>query len=206
MLFTLYPLSGQLYFGIKILDIFLSISLIFGTFVASDNKKTLSISILLGAVAILTKTATYWTGNIFLSFMTLGFYAAFFVFTTAIILFHIAKEERVTSDIIMGAISVYLLIGVIWSLLYMGLVTIQPDSFAYVASSSIDNSSSSLQTKPSLIVYYSFTTLTTLGYGDIIPVKPFTRMMSSVEAITGQLYLAILIGKLIGMHISQKKS
>jgi voltage-gated potassium channel len=51
--------------------------------------------------------------------------------------------------------------------------------------------------------YYSFVTLTTLGYGDITPLTPVARSLSLLEAITGQLYIAILIARLVGIHIAQ---
>ena len=50
-------------------------------------------------------------------------------------------------------------------------------------------------------LYFSFATLTTLGYGDILPTSPISRMLASMEAITGQLYLAVLVARLVGMHL-----
>jgi voltage-gated potassium channel Kch len=50
-------------------------------------------------------------------------------------------------------------------------------------------------------IYYSFVTLTTLGYGDIVPVSPHARALSSLEAVIGQLFIAVLIARLVGMHI-----
>ena len=52
-------------------------------------------------------------------------------------------------------------------------------------------------------IYYSFVTLTTLGYGDIVPTSAIARMFSAIEAVTGQLYLAVLVAQLVGLHISQ---
>ena len=52
-------------------------------------------------------------------------------------------------------------------------------------------------------IYYSFVTLSTLGYGDIVPKVSAARMLAAVEAITGQLYLAVLVARLVGLHISQ---
>jgi hypothetical protein len=52
-------------------------------------------------------------------------------------------------------------------------------------------------------MYFSFATLTTLGYGDIVPTSPVSRMLASVEAIAGQLYLAVLVSRLVGLHIAE---
>jgi len=54
--------------------------------------------------------------------------------------------------------------------------------------------------------YYSFITMTTVGYGDILAITKSARALSILEAITGQLYLAIMIGRLVGLHASQSKS
>ncbi len=56
------------------------------------------------------------------------------------------------------------------------------------------------------MLYFSFSTLTTLGYGDIVPVSPLARMLTSVEAITGQLYLTVLVARLVGLHITESLS
>ncbi len=51
-------------------------------------------------------------------------------------------------------------------------------------------------------IYYSFVTMTTLGYGDIVPVNPAARMLSVLQALTGQLYLVVLVARLVGLHIA----
>jgi hypothetical protein len=59
------------------------------------------------------------------------------------------------------------------------------------------------QVDPSHFIYYSFVTMSTLGYGDITPISNPARSLSLLEAVVGQLYIAILIAKLVGMHIAQ---
>lgn len=56
-----------------------------------------------------------------------------------------------------------------------------------------------------VLIYYSFTTLTTLGYGDILPLSPPARMFSALESVMGQIYLAVLIARLVGLHIIRLK-
>jgi hypothetical protein len=56
------------------------------------------------------------------------------------------------------------------------------------------------------LLYFSFTTLTTLGYGDIVPVSPSARLLTSFEAVAGQLYVAIFIARLVSLHASQRTS
>ena len=112
-----------------------------------------------------------------------------------LILRNIFLAPQITIDTIRGAICVYLLIGLVWALLYG--ITASLDSQAF--SQPIIEIESYGRA-----VYFSFTTLTTLGYGDIIPVSPLAKMLTNLEAMIGQLYPAILIAILVGGYLSQK--
>ncbi|MGK7937060.1 MAG: potassium channel family protein [Xenococcaceae cyanobacterium] len=112
-----------------------------------------------------------------------------------LILRDILWSQEITIDTIRGGICVYLLIGFVWALLYG--ITASVDSNAF--SQPIIKIESYGRA-----VYFSFTTLTTLGYGDIIPVSPLAKMLTNLEAIIGQLYPAILIAILVGGYLSQR--
>ncbi len=112
-----------------------------------------------------------------------------------LILRDILLSQQITIDTIRGGICVYLLIGFVWALLYG--ITASLDSNAF--SQPIIEIESYGRA-----VYFSFTTLTTLGYGDIIPVSPLAKMLTNLEGIIGQLYPAILIAILVGGYISQR--
>ena len=110
----------------------------------------------------------------------------------------IIRTKIIDAHIISGAISIYILIGVFWYLLYMFLVFIDPDSFIFnhhhTNKLSID------------MLYFSFTTLTTLGYGDITPVSYTAKMWAMTEAMMGVLFLAVMISRLVSHFDSNKKS
>lgn len=112
-----------------------------------------------------------------------------------LILRDILLSQQVTIDTIRGGICVYLLIGFVWALLYG--ITASLDSSAF--------SQPIIEVESyGRAVYFSFTTLTTLGYGDILPVSPLAKMLTNLEAIIGQLYPAILIAILVGGYMSQR--
>ncbi len=105
---------------------------------------------------------------------------------------------EMTSNRIYGAICVYLLLGVAWSLMYSALYTVNPGAFSgAVLESSKDPSGQ--------WVYYSFVTLTTLGYGDILPVSPGARALAYAEAIFGVFYMATLVAMLVSAYVAEKK-
>lgn len=124
------------------------------------------------------------------------------IVTVVVILHDIFSSGHVTRDKIMGAICVYLLIGVIFTIVFAMLEILQPGSFNIFQIASSEEYRIVVEEKGfSQLLYYSFVTLTTLGYGDIIPTMPASRTYSAIEAIIGQIYLAVLVARLVGLHI-----
>jgi len=132
-----------------------------------------------------------------------GLLIAFLFYVTAIILRDILSERRVTTDTVKGAICVYLLMGLIWAMFFSLCAFANPESFALQPSvnATVDQMAFH-QDAFGMTVYYSLVTLTTLGYGDITPMAATTRSLSSLEAVLGQIYLTVLVARLVGMHIS----
>lgn len=111
-----------------------------------------------------------------------------------------AKQVMFTGDIdgnkILGAICLYLLMGLIWAILYTLVQLSFPNSFTNI------NSNNEWFTLFPNFIYFSFVTITTLGFGDISPLLPISRFLVYFEAIVGQFYLAILVASLVGSHMS----
>lgn len=112
------------------------------------------------------------------------------IFAFATILLHITRAERIDFNLLCGGTALYLLIGLNWAVTYMLLEELNPGTFK-------------IQTGelawPNFL-YFSLTTLTTLGYGDVLPLKPFARIWSVLEAVTGVLYIAVLVARLISLY------
>lgn len=120
--------------------------------------------------------------------------ALFLGYVTYTLLRHVIRADRVDAEMIYGAVACYLLLGLIWTMLYTAIETLQPGSFALAATNK----------DPQLwddLLYYSFVTLTTLGYGDVLPMSPRVRSLAILEAITGVFYVAILVARLVSLHI-----
>lgn len=103
---------------------------------------------------------------------------------------------EVTGNRILGAVCIYLLLGLIWSCLYFYIHLYTPDAFHGVEPGV-------WQAQFAEITYYSFVTLTTLGYGDIVPNSPAARLLGFLEAVAGQMYVAILIAALVGRRLAR---
>jgi hypothetical protein len=107
---------------------------------------------------------------------------------------------RAAGDALVGAVCGYLLLGIIWSLLYSAVETAAPGSFLIPTQDSVDANTSANRGD---LGYYSFVTLSTLGFGDVTPVTPIARTLSWLEAVAGQFYLAVLVAGLVGFRVSQ---
>ena len=108
---------------------------------------------------------------------------------------HVLKQKRVNEEVIYGAIVVYLLMGIFCALCYGIINLLAPNGF-YFGNEFIGDSRMRF-------IYFSYVTLTTLGYGDITPVAPVARSLAMLEAIIGQIYLVVMIAWLVGMNVSQ---
>lgn len=120
----------------------------------------------------------------------------FLVYVISLILIFVFTTRQVTRHVIFGAISVYLLIGITWSIVYTVMESLAPGSFSQTP----DPKAS----QPAFFVYFSFVTITTLGYGDITPLTPKAQSLVIAEALVGQIYMTVLIAWLVGLYVSQK--
>jgi hypothetical protein len=129
------------------------------------------------------------------------FLAVFLGYTIAVMLEAIFTSRRVTFNTVCASLCVYLLLGLIWALAYSLVDVLDPAAFTYTVAGGKHPPLLRVGRGDIAVLYFSFTTLTTLGYGDIVPTSPVSRMLASSEAIVGQLYLAVLVARLVGMHI-----
>jgi len=111
--------------------------------------------------------------------------------------------KSVTFDIISAAICAYLLIGVAWAYAFAFVELRHPGSFSAALFQRPTGNMAPLLASLHTFVYYSFVCLTTTGFGDILPVSEGARSLSVMEAVFGQLYMAILVARLVGLEIAQ---
>ena len=162
------------------------------------RQKRVGLALALPAV-VATWAANFQPGNESLAWGALVLSTAFLCYTAAHILGYVFRARRVTSEILFGALSVYLLIGLTFALVFTTLEARHPGSLSLPAGAF---EAGLADPRPfSTISYFSFVTMTTLGYGDIGPLTPATRSLVTLEALLGQLFLAVLIARLVALHI-----
>jgi voltage-gated potassium channel Kch len=151
----------------------------------------------LGVLVLLT-VVSYWLSNAGLRLAQLTTLIALLSgitwFAFRRVLF---TSGSIDANRLLGAVSIYLLLGLIWAIVYAGILEFDPSAF------NGDVDGPWLETIPEF-VYFSFVTLTTLGYGDISPATPIARFVVYLEAILGQLYLATMVAGLVGVGIADR--
>jgi len=113
------------------------------------------------------------------------------------------SARTLTFDSILGAVCGYLFLGLAWAVLYALIEGFRPGSFEI--SPKLVTGGEVASPLPHVLTYYSFVTLTTVGYGDISPVSPATRTLAWMEAITGQFYLAVIVAGLVSLLAAKGK-
>lgn len=119
----------------------------------------------------------------------------FNVYVLVIVLGHILRAGSVDLNILLGAASAYLLIALAWTTSYLVIFDLDPGAFSLIHGES----------RPYFhqFLYFSLTTMTTVGYGDITPVNPFAQIWATMEAVVGTLYMALLVARLVGLYQRQ---
>lgn len=190
-----------------VVEILFAAMLLAAIFAVSHSRSAVIIAWVLVTLTIILQVLSlvYEQDSIFLAHNFLGI--LFLCYTIAHIIRYLFVSEHVTFDMICASLCVYLLMGLMWAFAYSMLDTWDHDAFAYAFADNGETRVMRFSSEPSNVaLYYSFVTLTTLGYGDITPVSPIARVLAAAEAFLGQLYLVVLVARLVGLHISQSTS
>jgi len=161
------------------------------------RRRTLILGAILALPTVIGKWLTHlWPEQAAVEF----FYIAGLVFLSFLIwefLRFILRAPRVNSEVICAGMSVYLLLGLLWMFAYLLVARAEPGAFAFTTGPSAD-----VALDGANAFYFSFITLSTVGYGDIVPVSQVARMLAAMEAVTGTLYVAVLISRLVALYSS----
>ena len=128
----------------------------------------------------------------------------FLAYVLGIVVRAVFKAKIITTDILCGAVSVYLLVGVLAGLVFLLIENFAPGSFRVSnwTTDAVAQQASFIE-DPGWLLYFSFVTLTTVGYGDVLPASSIARSASVLVAVIGQVILMVQIARLVGMHVAQ---
>lgn len=169
-------------------DISFTAVLLAGVYAASDRPGQ---SLFAAALAVPMLIILWW-GDAGLKPVGSAIGVVFIGFTIALMVKAVLTAKKVTNHVVWATVSAYLLMGIMWGFVYHVLYAFQPEAFSADMSRGYTH------------LYFSFVTLTTLGYGDIVPVSVDARAITVLEAVIGQLYLAVIVARLVGIYISQE--
>jgi len=197
-LFLVQPIfSGNQKILTLLSDLVFSILIGTTTYALSTRRQYMIFALLLGLPAIILRWL-YWI------YLEQYLWVASYLLGISILLFcifelfsFIMQVKKVSQHTVNTAICIYLLLGVAWGMAYIVLETLAPGSFTLAE----------LVNEPQALImemqYYSIVTLTTLGYGDITPVTPWAKNLSALEAVIGQVYLTVLVARLVSLNAAQ---
>jgi len=197
VIFIVSPFVVPYYYGPTFLNIIAAGVLLSATYAVSERRSFLIFGLSLSIFSIIT---TFWLAaspTLWLVIISHGSLVILISFFAVVILGHVLRSGKVTSDKIYGAICVYFLFGYAWAFAYSLIEEVQPESFTSLTSVEPHD----LVSRVMQMRYFSFVTLASVGYGDIVPHTQTARTMAVLEAILGQFYLVALIGRLVGLHV-----
>jgi voltage-gated potassium channel Kch len=194
LLFTLVaaPASGTLGLNAGLLESFLATNLLLAVTSLGTERRWRVLLVIL-AILWVTRLATAWLDHPVLSVISLGTWTLVGLFASAGALRFAMRARFVDAEHVFAALSAYLLAAVLMGLFYWVLEQMWPSSFTVTGTFSRVSA-----------MYFSFVTLATLGYGDIVPRSDVARGLAILEGVGGQLFLAVLVARLVSVYVQGK--
>src|SRR5204863_7893101 len=195
LLFFFFPFVEEVKGGDIIVSILLSLVLLSAVLAVADRKRLLAIAIVLAIPAIAGRWISHFRPDLVPPpvFLTAGL--VLIAFVVANLLRFVLRAPSVNADVLCASISAYLMLGLLWTMAYWLVDQLTPGAFSFNTTSETKETMAGFNA-----FYFSFITLSTVGYGDITPVSKVARMLAATEAMTGLLYVAVLIARLVGLY------
>ena len=181
-----------------IINFTFTITIVIGVWSLIDNRKWFLFGLGLAALSLLLSLLEFFYSSQSIYIASILVLLFFLINSLVLAIKHILFGPKIDANKIVGSITIYLLIGIIWALLY-GLVE-EVFTGSFEGTHLAEDGSRFWD-----LIYFSFVTLTTLGYGDILPVNTYARTLAYMEAIVGQFYIAILVASLVSAHLHERK-
>jgi hypothetical protein len=203
MIFIVTPLAAAGVFGgyaALVHDLWLAFTLLSGVFAIGWRRKTAQV-VVLAAVLLFALRVLGFAGDAGVLGLVVDAVLTIFLLATLglMVVWQIFREGPITRQRVQGSIVIYLLLGMIWAEGYSLAAHLNSGSFA-------GNLPAGRNAVSAHLTYFSFVTLTTVGYGDILPASLVTRSLANIEGLIGTLFPAILIARLVSMEIAARET
>ena len=199
-LFVLFPFLGNFRGGTLVESILLTIVLISAVLAVSDRPRV----VIIAGILALPTVAGRWLHQYWNQFPPEIFLIGAILLVLFVIIHllrFVLRAPVVNAEVLCASISAYLLLSLAWTFAYWLVAEVIPGAFSFNTASGADQSMNGFNG-----LYFSIITLTTVGYGDITPVAKVARLLAATEAMTGLLYVAVLIARLVAIHSSRNSN
>jgi hypothetical protein len=197
LLFVSFPFVEEVKGGDIIVSILLSLVLISAVLAVSNRRITLVVAVLLATPAIAGRWINHFRPDLVPPAVFLASGLVLVAFVVINLLRFVLRAPSVNGEVLCASISAYLMLGLIWTMAYWLVAKVTPNAFAFNTGTGTRESMDGFNA-----FYFSFITLSTVGYGDITPVSRIARWLAAMEAMTGMLYVAVLIARLVALYRS----
>jgi hypothetical protein len=192
--FFVYPLAGEQGKTEPLAAASFSVIIVLGVLATTKHKGARAGMVVLAGLAFTSHWLHFFLRQHAVHVVSASASAVFFLALAWLITGRVFRSGGINIYRIYGAIAVYLLLGILWGEFYILIYLLEPGSFYF------DPATQCGEPPISELIYFSFTTLTTVGFGDIVPVHPVARSMATLEALAGQLYPAVLLARLVTLY------
>jgi len=192
------PLVEKFSAGDSIEAVLITVMLVSGVMVVGRRRWALIVAMVLMLPAVAGKWLHHFRPDLVPPEAFLFAELLFIIFVVLRFLWFILRAPRVNTEVLCAGVSVYLLLGLMWTVAYLMVARMSPTAFAF------STGPAASQTMTGFNAYYfSFVTLSTVGYGDITPVSSGARALAVIESTTGTLYVAVLVARLVALYSSE---
>jgi hypothetical protein len=201
LFFIWAPFVEEIEGGDLIVSALFSLVLLAGVVAVADSKRVLVIAIVLAIPAIAGRWMNHFRPELVPPHVFLTAGLVLIAFVVANLLRFVLRAPSVNADVLCASISAYLMLGLMWTLAYWLVDQLTPGG-----AFSFNTNAGTRSINGFTGFYFSFITLSTVGYGDITPVSRIARWLAAMEAMTGLLYVAVLIARLVSLYSTPKSN
>jgi hypothetical protein len=201
LFFIWAPFVEEIEGGELIVSALFSLVLLAGVVAVADRKRVLVIAIVLAIPAIAGRWMNHFRPDLVPPHVFLTAGLILIAFVVANLLRFVLRAPSVNAEVLCASISAYLMLGLMWTLAYWLVDQLTPGG-----AFSFNTNAGTRSINGFTGFYFSFITLSTVGYGDITPVSRIARWLAAMEAMTGLLYVAVLIARLVALYSTPKSN